>query len=126
MTLTTGLELTELERSVIDMQLVGTHEALAALRRQAASVRLRRRELSGVGFYCHLDVDEGTAAVQADFEISDVHGSLGGLKVGFVLFVRCGRLALLEGFTFGERWPDKIEDFNLAYDKEPRILSLDW
>lgn len=31
--------------------------------------------------------------------------------VSFVLFVRDGMLDFLEGFTFDEPWPDRIDDY---------------
>jgi hypothetical protein len=33
--------------------------------------------------------------------------------VSFVLFVRDGMLDFLEGFTFDEPWPDRIDDYSV-------------
>jgi hypothetical protein len=45
--------------------------------------------------------------LRGDFHIGDVSGELEGLAngAGFVLFIRDGRLKMLEGFTFDEPWP---------------------
>ena len=43
----------------------------------------------------------------------------------YVVFVRAGRLAELEGTAFeDEPWPDPIVDFELSYWNEPRQLEL--
>ncbi len=48
--------LTELEQAVLDKLLAGNHPALAALRSQAVEGRVTRREYTGVGFFCDIDV----------------------------------------------------------------------
>ena len=50
--------------------------------------------------------------------IAGDHPALASLRrqgAGFVLFIRSGRLSVLEGFTYGEDWPDV-----------PPILSSVW
>lgn len=118
--------LNELEQAVLDKQLAGDHPTLGVLRIQAESARVVERRKTGVGFFCDFEVEAGAPTVEGDFQISDVHGELAGLDhgVGFVLFVRSGRLSMLEGFTFDEPWPQRIRDFELEYDREPRELSL--
>lgn len=43
---------------------------------------------------------------------------------GFVIFMRGGRLDILEGYSYGEPWPKEIRGFNLTYQREPRELEL--
>jgi hypothetical protein len=84
------------------------------------------RELTGVGFFCDLEVEAGVPTVDGDFDIADVWGELSNLAYGatFVLFIRSGRLELLEGTTFGEAWPEEVHNFKLMYHQEPRDLKL--
>lgn len=118
--------LSELEQAVIDKLLAGDHQALAVLRAQAERMRLVERKETGAGFFCQFEVEEEAPALHGDFQIGDVHAELAGLAhgAGFVLFVRSGRLAMLEGFTFDEPWPQRVRYFRVSYDREPRELEL--
>ena len=120
-----GLE--DLERAVMEKLLDGEHPMLAALRAQAQSGRLLGRERTGAGFYCSFEVPPEAPAVEPrDFEIDDVNGELHGLAhgAGFVLFVRDGRLDMLEGFSYDEPWPQAVSQFTLTYQREPRELTF--
>ncbi len=120
--------LNELEQAVLRKLLSGDHPVLAALRVQAEKARLRDREFSGVGFFCmfELPVEAPILDDRARFEISDVDGHVEGLEhgAGFVLFIRDGRIDMLEGFTYDEPWPRTIGKFELFYHREPRELRL--
>jgi len=121
-------DLSVLERAVLNLLLSGDSPVLATLRAQAASARVGKRDLSGVGFSCSFEVPPDTARVEgrANFELDDVIATVHGLEhgAGFVLFVRDGQLAMLEGFSYGETWPQEIAQFALAYQREPRELAL--
>ena len=118
--------LNDLEQAVLDKLLAGDHPALSTLREQARRAQLVGREYTGVGFFCDFQVPGDVPVVSGDFHISDVVGELHGLAhgTGFVLFVRDGRLNMLEGFTYDEPWPQEIGQFTLTYESEPRDLSL--
>lgn len=120
-----GLE--DLARSVLDKLLAGEHPVLGALRVQAQHARLLTRESTGVGFYCSFDVPPDIPIVEPrNFEIDDVNGELQGLAhgAGFVLFIRDGRLDMLEGFSYNEPWPSEIRNLKLNYHHEPRKLKI--
>jgi hypothetical protein len=120
--------LNALEQAVLDKLLAGDHPTLATLRAQAEKACLLSRELSGVGFFCSFQVPPEAPRVEqfGDFHIGDVNASVKGLAhgAGFVLFIRDGRLDMLEGFSYDEPWPDEIEQFTLSYQSEPRTPSL--
>ena len=118
------LEMNKLEQAVLDRMLDGDHPLLEILRTQSQTLCVSSREYTDVGFFCALEVDLNVPIVSTDFEISDVNGELGDVSVGFVLFVRDGRLRMLEGFTFDEKWPTHFDDYRLRYDHQPRKLSL--
>ena len=92
---------------------------MAALRRQVDHVKVTRREESGVGVFVHLEVPEeviDASLVGTNLQFGDVVAEIPGLRhgVGFVVFVRGGRLDMLEGYTFGdERWPLRIATYTL-------------
>ncbi len=118
--------LSRLERAVVRKLLAGDHPVLAALRRQANSSRLTRRQKTGVGFFCDFQIQDEAPAVDQDFELGDLHAEVEGLEhgAGFVLFVRGGRLTLLEGFSYDEPWPDEIRSFSLRYLDPDRKAAL--
>jgi len=111
-------ELTTLERAVLEKLLHGDHPVLVALRTQLQTSEVASREFTGVGFYTNLRVHPNAVAapVQA-LAFGDVVATIHGLQhgAGFVLFIKGGRLAYLEGYTYDERWPDPVSAFQLEY-----------
>lgn len=120
--------LNSMEQAVLDKLLSGDHPVLATLRKQASKGRLTKREYTGVGFFCSFEIsaDTPTVAGVSDFEIDDVHGEVKGLAhgIGFVLFIRGGRLDMLEGFTYDEPWPESVKGVHLRYSHDQRDLSV--
>ena len=112
-------DLTNFERAVIRKLLNGDHHTLALLRQQLDLSRVREREFTGVGFYTYLDVTGYTGPrPDLDLKFGDVNAEIDGLLhgAGFVLYVEAGLVTMLEGYTYGEPWPDRIESFKLSYD----------
>jgi len=120
--------LTEFEQAVLEKLLAGDHPVLAELRAQAQSAQLASREYTGSGFFLSFNVtrDAARPASEGDFYFGDVNAVVEGLQdgAGFVVFVRDGYLATLEGYSYEEPWPKEIRRFELAYEREPRELNL--
>jgi len=120
--------LNELEQAVLDKLLGGDHPILSALRVQAKRVRVVRRKCTGVGFFCDFDVPQDVPRLtqKTDFHFGDVTATVDGLThgAGFVLFVRNGHLAVLEGYTYDEPWPQGLHNVALTYQREPRNLTF--
>jgi len=59
-----------------------------------------------------------------DFELGDVDARMDGLEhgAGFLLFVRKGRMTILEGYSYEEPWPKERRNLELSYQREPREL----
>ena len=80
---------------------------------------MTNREFTVVGFFTRLHVPAYVpdAPVTRDrLHLADVAASLTGLEhdAGFVLWITRGRLDTLEGFSYGEPWPDGIEGWNVT------------
>jgi hypothetical protein len=107
-----------LEAAVLDRLLAGEHPVLTALRGQLAGATVKSRELTGVGFFTKfaLAVDAAPAPVRT-LRFGDVQAAVTGLEhgAGFVLFVNDGLLRMLEGYSYGEPWPEQIEEFSVSY-----------
>lgn len=126
-------ELTDLERGVIEKLLAGEHPVLELLREQSRTCRLKKRELTGCGFFTELEMDRTVKAaptVQENLRIGGVKARIAGLEhgAGFVLFVSGGYLDMLEGYSYDEPWPEAITDFELTYvdgSRDVAALQLD-
>jgi hypothetical protein len=111
-------DLTDFERAVLCKLLSGDHPVLAVLREQLEVCRCTRREATGVGFYTYCDVSTYTGPrPEINLKFGDVVAEINGLQesAGFVVYVEAGLLVMLEGYSFGECWPDRIDSFELSY-----------
>ena len=109
-----GDPLTPLEHDVIATLVRPAHPLMNAFREQLAVCRIKSRELTGVGFFTHIVVPQRLAvAAVGKLILSDVAAELDGVQhgAGFVLFIEDGMLDVLEGFTYDEPWPDRVEGF---------------
>lgn len=119
--------LNEFENAVLEKLLAGDHPVLVALRAQAETGRVVIREYTGAGFFCTFETSPNAPALnQPSFHCGDVEARIDGLThgAGFIVFVRDGRLNMLEGFSYDEPWPEVVGNFELRYRSEPRRLAL--
>jgi hypothetical protein len=74
---------------------------------QLATCSLESREHNGYGIYMNLQVsNKAPRCPTDDFELDDISAIVGGQLCGFILFVRDGKAAFLEGFPLGgDAWP---------------------
>ena len=103
----------ELTRELLPRLLEGDVPQLAALRAQADRTTVVRMEYDGSGFFVHLAVPaELPPVVPAYMAGGDATISLdaGRLLAGCVLFVREGRLALLDLYAHHGSWPEDAAD----------------
>ena len=122
------MELTALERAVLEKLFAGDHPRFPVFRAQVERVRVIERTFSGVGFFADLVVPEdvpGVGGLAGDpLWWGDVYVDFDGLAHGggFVVRIADGRLEMLEGFTFDEPWPAEGTAFRLRYEPFPRQL----
>jgi hypothetical protein len=111
-------ELSPLELAVIEKLVEGEFPILIQLRKQLRECTLVKREFTGFGFYTYLAVPEKYNKTEGlDVTFGDVIAEIPNLPSGsgFLLYVRNGVLDMLEGYSYDEPWPSKIESFNLKY-----------
>lgn len=111
------MNLTLLEKAVLEMMIEDSGEHFETIKQQLAAASIGRREFSGVGFFSHFIV-QSSATINRDLpdmELKNVGAEFPDLKhgAGFVLFIRDGVINMLEGFTYDENWPEKIDVFKL-------------
>lgn len=119
----------KLEEVIMRMLLEGDDPVLEDLRLQHQAATATSHDYTGVGFFTDLMVPNELSLKKGrmDFEITDVHAILKGLEseVSFVLFIRDGRLNLLEGFTYGEDdWPYSPELIAAYYTHQSQSRGI--
>ncbi len=122
------MQLTDLERAVLDKLFAGDHPSFPALRAQVDQVRVLERTFSGVGFFSDLMVPEDVSTARLGKDavwFGDVFADFDGLSHGatFVVRIAEGRLEMLEGSTVDEPWPPEGTPFRLRYEALPRTLD---
>jgi hypothetical protein len=121
--------LTPLESAVLEWLFTGEHAVLVSLLAQARKAKVVSREMSGAGFYTNLEIpaDVPDAPVRPGvIQFGDVAAQIDGTSrgAGFIIWIRERRLAVLEGYTFEESWPEKVKGFHLSYAKPDRNEAL--
>ena len=110
------LGLTPLEGDVMRaiMDAHPDHSDLILAQLEQATIASRRK--TWLGFFLNFAVSPPTLFEPADFELNDVYGDIQGLEhgAGFLLFIRQGRLAFLEGHTHDEAWPAAVGDYEIS------------
>jgi hypothetical protein len=87
----------------------GDHPALGTLREQFRRARVKEVELTGAGFYVDFEIPADSPLTEPrNFTGGSASITLEGANhgAGCVLFVRDGRLVMLEGFTYDDLWPE--------------------
>jgi hypothetical protein len=107
-----------LEHEVIATVLRPDHPVFEALRLQFDWCEAAARELTGAGFFTELSIpiDAAPAPVTPGLlHLSGVVAEVDGLKhgAGFVLWIENGVLATLEGFSYDEPWPERVNGYSL-------------
>lgn len=101
----TRLEAVVLERFAAKHDSVGDY-----VRRQAAAATVISRELTGAGFYTRFStpMQFRIPAVES-LRLSGVAAELDNLQngAGFALYLKGGVIETLEGFSYGEDWPEE-------------------
>jgi hypothetical protein len=116
----------DFELKVMTKLLEGDDPVLLALRKQYAKAIVEKRKFTGVGFYSDFYFKEQIEPVEIckNFTFGDVTGTINDIVIDFVLFIRNGKIAMLEGFSFGVPWPEHIYTLELEYwDGEKRNLE---
>ena len=105
---------TDLEAAALRAIFLETPELAPALKRQLEASEVTERENSGGGFFTTIAVADDAPAVKSPSVLGyATHARVGGLEhgFGFVLFIKGGRLHLLEGFALA---PESTHDLDLA------------
>ncbi len=106
-------DFTELELAALRAIFAETPEVAPGLERQLESATVTKRENTGAGFFTTITVADDAPPVNCPNVLGhETHATVDGLDhgLGFVLFVKNGRMHLLEGYSVG---PDDTDDLDL-------------
>ncbi|HKY41321.1 MAG TPA: hypothetical protein VJN18_35555 [Polyangiaceae bacterium] len=116
------MKATELEKLVIG-NMLADHE-LKPVRSSVNfdAVLVSDRELTGVGFLTEFQRSEELKLFEADVSLrwGKIGARLNASKVetGYLVYVDDGYVTGVEGYTYGDEWPDQIEQIEL-YELKP-------
>jgi len=118
-------ELNVLELAVLKKLFDGNQSALIALGRQVDVARVVSRQVTGAGFFTTFTVPSDVASAHVrDVKIrfGDVEAKIAGLRygAGFLVYIESGRLQMLEGYSYDEPWPERVDSFELRYTNQRR------
>jgi hypothetical protein len=108
--------LTPLESEALRMLVKAHPEQADALERQLAIAAVRSRRETGLGFFLNFNVGSAPLVDPANCELNDVYAQVPSLAapIGFLLFVRRGKIDFLEGHTDGDDWPQSLAGFSMG------------
>lgn len=117
------MKLTTLECDVLKWLLAGDDPVLVVLSEQLTLSSIVSREITGCGFYLHFAVPNEVTElhkqlnVKPNFSFGDVEVIVSQThqRLGFLLWIRDGKLAFLEGYTYGDQWPTDVQNVELLY-----------
>lgn len=108
----------EFEHAVMQKILEEDTSVNRILREQYKKTHVASRDFTGVGFFTDFHLPENIVKVSepVEYAYGDVHCDLNGALCGFILFIKDGVMICLEGYTYGELWPNVITSYNLYHD----------
>lgn len=113
----TNFQISNLERDVLEEIFRNYPELSNMLKKQIAASSIER-EFTEVGFFLNFKVQD-LNIIRLPNNISttlgNINASIEGLEygAGFVLFLKEGVIDTLEGFSYGEKWPVKVENYKI-------------
>ena len=98
------------EKEIIETSINTSKENLDRpfLLEQLKNLKVKKRQYTGVGFYTEFTLDNPNKYYIENYNfIIGSTAEVFGIKYGadFVIYIKNGLIDLLEGVTFGEKWP---------------------
>ena len=101
------IELYPIERAAIEAIIRQHSDVAAELTEQLGGAQVIARNNTGAGFYVDFRIADNAPLAPLDCVIGDPLADVAGLRygMGFLLFVRQGRMQCLEGYSFEDHVP---------------------
>jgi len=111
------MNVTKLERAVVASLLRDPELHPLRLDADFEKINVVARDFTGVGFLTHLEPSAETKLFEDGVKLR--WGQVGArlnipkVETAYVLYVDEGYLTTIEGYTYGDSWPDPIDSFEL-------------
>ena len=106
------MQYSEFEKLILDDIVAQYPEYAPNLARQLASARVGKRTIYAHGFYTEYEIEDRDARIEGATTptLGKRQWKLNDLRYGsdYILWLREGYVAGLEGFSYGEPWPEEI------------------
>jgi len=102
-----------MEQSIIETIWENQNKLIVITDKASRNFSIVKREFTGHGFFTHFDPESKIRFSEENFEI---HGELlinDITQCGYVIFIRNSVLSMLEGFGYGEDFPNNIKTFKV-------------
>jgi len=92
-----------------------------AFREQIEAAQVVGYQNSGAGFFSDVMVPEGTLLLDEKSPLDVAYGNVAGIEhgMGFIIFLRDGRLAMIEGYSNAGEATAKIDFSQVAFELMP-------
>ncbi len=116
------MKCTELERAVVESMLADRELPVLSRTVDFEAVNVRDRELTGAGFFTELEPSDCLRLFEGGVRLrwGKAGARLNASKVetGYLVYVDDGYVSTIEGYTYGDEWPNQIDTFEL-YELKP-------
>ncbi len=107
----------EFEKAVMQKIMEEETEINKILREQYKKALVTDRYFSGAGFFTDFKIADDVPRIMQ--EVDYAYGDIGAIindvhAYGFILFIKDGAFFMLEGYTWGLTWPEKINNYTLV------------
>ena len=105
----------QFEKTVMNKILEKAEDSIAkTIQKQYQTTQVKNRWFSGKGFFTCFTVSKNSICLTVkSSHLSNINGTVNGIEIGLILHTKDGVIDCLEGFTYGEPWPEEIESYEL-------------
>lgn len=108
----------QFESDVMQKILCEIPEMAEVLLKQYESAIVLNREFTGCGFFTKYQINDEYLSLKQkkNIELGSVEANINNVQdgVGFVLYIRNGFIDSLEGYTYGEPWPEVLTEYSIT------------
>ena len=116
------VNLNNFEFDLISLILKGEHKVLTALKKQVSACLVVKREITEKGYFVEIEAPYSlrlkskysfTLGNGVDIILKDLKNN-----AGTVLFIEDGLIVMLECYTYNEKWPETISNYEIEINEE--------
>jgi hypothetical protein len=116
-----------IERAALEAAIHDYPSAAECLERQIESAHVVDFKNTGEGFFSTVDIASDAPLLPDKSPLDAAYGTVEGIEcqMGFLIFVKNGRVSLIEGYTFGLCSTDAIDFEHVQFETIPWSVGSD-